>query len=197
MMPLTSSSNMAYNLKPGDILLAEKTRAFKLSNFIPLMIRLITGNKVVHVGIVETCNGSSITYRDSTPGGVKESNVINIKNESQNGLILANDTVVEKIARLTLPITDFSGSGGYNYYSIWTAIKYNFLRMFYACPIVSPDTHYGTEFNCSQYVAYLILKNGETMELFPYIDSPAMVEPDNFTAQPFEVIPIDELHFDS
>ena len=184
---------MAYNLQPGDILLAEKTRGWKFSNFFPFAIRLIIGNKVTHVAIVESCDKDTIIYRDANPGGVRQHRIPNVKNEAEGGLLLANDTVIENIARIPHKINDFNGSGSYNYFGIWTLMKFHFLCQFYTIPKVKPDPNYGKKFICSQYVTYVLLNNGATMQLFPTVDHPSLVEPDNFTTSPFEVISISSL----
>jgi hypothetical protein len=186
---------MTYNLQPGDILLAEKTKGFKLSNFFPFVIRLITGNKVTHVAVVESCDKDFITYHDSNPGGVKQHKIPNVKNKEEGGLLLVNDTVIENVARIESKITDFNISGSYNYRGIWTLMRFHLLCQFYSTPKVKPDPNYGKKFICSQYIAYLLLSNGATMKLFPTVDHPSMVEPDNFTTSPFEVIPISDLEF--
>lgn len=194
MTPQTLGSNVAYNLQRGDILLAEKTRGWKISNFFPFAIRLITGNEVTHVAIVESCDKDTITYRDANPGGVKQHTISNVKNEREGGIVLVNDTVIEKIARITpLNIPNFDISGPYNYMGIWTLMKWHFLGQFYTMPKVKPDPNYGKKFICSQYVTYILLNNGYTMQLFPTVDHPSMVEPDNFTTSPFEIIDLEEL----
>lgn len=195
MTPQTLGSNVAYNLQRGDILLAEKTRGWKISNFFPFAIRLITGNEVTHVAIVESCDKDTITYRDANPGGVKQHTISNVKNEREGGIVLVNDTVIEKIARITpLNISNFDISGPYNYMGIWTLMKWHFLGQFYTIPRVKLDPNYGKKFICSQYVTYILLESGCTIEdLFPTVAHPSMVEPDNFTTSPFEIIDLEDL----
>ena len=195
-----------YELKPGQILLAEKTRGFKLSNFFPFAIRLITGNKVNHVAIVETCDFNSISYWDTNAGkGVKNYLIPNMENAKEGGLLLANDMVVTKVAELPMldnihvnvilsELHKLNGTG-YNYSSIYTLMKDHFLRQFYTIPTTQPDCSYGSKFTCSQLICYLLLKVGFPFSrIFHTVTYPALVEPDNFTTAPFVVIPISELH---
>lgn len=193
-----------YQLKPGQILLAEKSRGFKPSNFFPFAIRLITGNKVNHVAIVASCDENSITYWDTNSGvGVKNHIVKNVENLEEGGLMLANDMVVTKIAEL--PILDqihknnimsellkLSGVK-YNYLSIFTLMKDHLMRQFYAIPRTLPDSNYGKKFTCSQLLTYVLLKvNLPFSHLFLTVSYPALVEPDDFTTAPFVVTPISE-----
>jgi hypothetical protein len=194
-----------YELKPGHILLAEKTRGWKLSNFFPFAIRLITGNKITHVAIVESCDLNSVSYWDANSGkGVKCSLVPNMENSKEGGLLLANDMVVTKVAEL--PLIDIihvsaiinelhllEGSK-YNYASILTLMKDHILRQFYTLPTTKPDSSFGRKFTCSQLVTHLLLKAGFPFSrLFTTVTYPALVEPDNFTTAPFVVIPLSEL----
>lgn len=193
-----------YNLTPGTILLAEKTREFKLSNFFPFAIRLITGNKVTHVAIVESCDQLTITYWDANSRiGVKRHSIPNVESLNEGGLVLDNETVVCNVANLPLEpfqvntiievLKKVEGSK-YNYFSIWTLMKEHFLRHFYTITRVKPDTFYGNRFTCSQLVAYILIKAGMVFShTFPFVDNPTMVEPDNYTERPFEVTPISEL----
>lgn len=193
-----------YQLKPGQILLAEKSRGFKPSNFFPFAIRLITGNKTNHVAIVASCDENSITYWDTNSGtGVKNNIVKNVENTKEGGLMLANDMVATKIAELPVLdkihlnniMSELQSINGakYNYLSIFTLMKDHLMRQFYAIPRTLPDSSYGKKFTCSQLVTYLLLKAGLPFShLFLTVSYPALVEPDDFTTAPFVVIPISD-----
>lgn len=195
-----------YQLKPGMILLAEKTRGFELSNFFPFIIRLVIGNKIIHTGVVESCYLNSIVYWDSGPEGVGRRTIPNIKNDQEGGLILANDTVVTWVSELPLDLATSDqvtlmleeiakvNRAKYNYSGILNTAWDHFMRLFQTLPKTQPDCQFGYKFTCSQLISYAMSKAGIPFsQTFAATVHPALVEPDNFKQSPFIVTPIADL----
>ena len=177
-----------------------------MSNLFPFITRLVTGNKVIHAGVVESCDLYSVVYWDSGPNGVRRYAIPNVRNTQEGGLVLANDTVVTWVAELPTDvatpaqidlmleeITKVYGFG-YNYLGILNTAWDHFMRLFKTLPQTQPDSHYGRRFTCSQLISYALLKAGVPFS-WTFIGTvhPALVEPDNFKQSPFIVTPIETL----
>ncbi len=80
--------------RPGDVLLFEKLPGWHWGSWAPFLIRLVTGNKVTHTGLVaaRTPEGRVI-YWDSNPGGVRRRVL------EPGSAISSNGLVATKIAR--------------------------------------------------------------------------------------------------
>lgn len=186
---------MGFKFEPGHILLAEELRGFHLTNFVPSLLRLVTGNKVCHVAIVESCTPDTLTYWDASPKvGVHRYEIPNVWDTRESGILLSNDMVVSSIAVSPIQVTRFDIKADYNYAAIYALAKDHLLRRI-GLPGADPDTSYGKKLVCSQYIGWLTLATGgaRMSELFPGVRHPAFIEPDNFLADPFKVIPMREL----
>lgn len=79
--------------QPGDILLFEKMPGWRWGSWAPFLVRLITGNKVIHVGLVVNYAMGKVYYWDSNPGGVK-------RRILDGSPVSSNDLLATKVARL-------------------------------------------------------------------------------------------------
>lgn len=182
--------------KPGDILLFEKTPHFSFKDFYPFAIRLITGNKIVHVGFVFAVNESFCSYLDTNPAGPKL-RILDYKTKISStqlmGVSIARTWYNFQPQEIQPVVLKYIGTTKYSFRSIFNLALNHLVGVFkwrqhrakvYVAS--KPNT-----FNCASLCAQILLDVNPTLYRHTFGDTPpCLLEPDDFTKRPFIVEPL-------